>query len=74
MTISWPRDPFLDGVKDEGRAEGEARALLRMLTNRGLAIPAAIRERIMSTTDIGQLDTWFDRACTAANLDEVFAD
>jgi hypothetical protein len=57
----------------QGQLEGEARIVLRVLSARGLPVTAEIRQRVMSCTDTGQLETWGDRAATATTLDEVFA-
>jgi hypothetical protein len=77
-------DEFIDRIKAEGCAEGEAlgraegevkgRAdmLLRILAARGLEVPDPVRERVLSCTDLGQLDAWGDSAVTATTLDEVF--
>jgi hypothetical protein len=61
-------------VKGEaaGLVKGEARMLLRYLGTR-FDVPAAVQERVMSCADTGQLEAWFDRAVTAATLDEIFA-
>jgi predicted transposase YdaD len=83
MTTAF-KDEFIDRIKAEGRAEGEAlgrtegevkgRAdmLLRILAARGLEVPDPVRERVLSCTDLGQLDAWGDSAVTATTLDEVF--
>ncbi|MBU3065975.1 hypothetical protein KO481_31195 [Nocardia sp. NEAU-G5] len=78
MKITWPHDPFIDGLKDEGRAEGlakgEARILLQFLAARGIAITTDIRDRIESCADTDQLETWAVRAATSNSIDEVFTD
>jgi predicted transposase YdaD len=56
----------------KGRAEGEARIILRVLAARGLEVPAKVREQVLSCTDASQLETWADRAATAASVEEVF--
>jgi len=56
----------------KGRAEGEARIILRVLAARGLEVPADVREQVLSCTDASQLETWADRAATAASVKEVF--
>ncbi|MEU0875818.1 hypothetical protein [Nocardia brasiliensis] len=58
----------------EGKAEGEASALLRVLRHRGFEISDALVARVEQETDIAQLDVWLDRALDAASLDEVFAE
>jgi len=56
----------------EGKAEGEARVVLRVLSARGLGVPAEIRQRVLSCADTTQLEAWADRAATAVTLDDVF--
>jgi hypothetical protein len=58
----------------QGEARGEARAILRVLKSRGLRPTLAQRELIESCDDLAQLDTWFDRALTAATVAMVFED
>jgi len=74
------RDEFVDGLLDQGRAEGEARGraegeaamLLRVLAARGFTVPDDIRQRVLSSTDLAQLEAWGDRAVTASSLEEIF--
>jgi hypothetical protein len=58
----------------QGEARGEARAILRVLKSRGLRPTLAQRELIESCDDVGQLDTWCDRALTATTVAMVFED
>jgi hypothetical protein len=78
MTTVFPRDDFIDGLLDQGRAEGEARGeakmLLRVLAARGFAVPDEVRERVVGCTDTEQLEAWADRAVTARSVTEVFSD
>ena len=57
--------------KAEGEAQGEGRALLTVLDARGVSVPDAVREQILASTDLSQLDTWLRRAATATTADEV---
>ena len=58
----------------EGRAEGEARALLTALRVRGIAVPEAMRERILAQKDAEQLDRWLEKAIVATSLAEVLGE
>jgi len=58
----------------EGEAKGEARALLRVLERRGIAISTEQRERVLACSDLTVLEGWLDRAATAASVREVFAE
>jgi len=51
---------------------GEARTILRVLAAQGLDVPAKVREQVLPCTDSIQLETWTDRAATAASVEEVF--
>jgi hypothetical protein len=55
----------------EGRAQGEAEAVLSVLEARGLAVSVAERERIAKCTDLALLDGWLRRAATVATAAEV---
>jgi hypothetical protein len=80
MATTQFRNDFVDRLLAEGeakgRAEGEAKGMaqmvLRVLSARGLRIPAEIRRRVLSCADSRQLEIWVDRAVTAASIDDVF--
>jgi len=57
----------------QGRAVGEASAVLAVLDARGIKVPDEARERITNSTDLEQLDAWVRRAATATSVDELFA-
>lgn len=63
-----------DSLIAEGRTAGLARAVLRVLEQRVVSIPAPVRERMTATRDEQQLLRWLDRAVTAASLEDVFDD
>jgi hypothetical protein len=56
----------------EGRAEGEAQMILRVLAARGLRVPEEIRQQLLTCTNTSQLETWGDRAATAASVEDIF--
>ncbi|HZH16181.1 MAG TPA: hypothetical protein VE057_17660 [Archangium sp.] len=56
---------------EQGRAQGRAEDVLRILAARGLLVSEQARLRILSCTDVALLDRWFDRALTAPSLSEV---
>jgi hypothetical protein len=56
----------------EGRAEGEAKALLAVLSARGIEISDDVRERISNCTDIEQIEAWIRLAATADSTDVLF--
>jgi hypothetical protein len=52
-------------------ASTEARAILVVLEDRGVAVPDAVRHRILECTDPAQLSTWLHRVSTATTIDDV---
>ena len=54
-------------------ARGEAKALLMLLTARGLSVSDEVRTKIETCTNVATLDRWFTRAVTARTVDEVMA-
>ncbi|MGW2639201.1 hypothetical protein [Streptomyces sp. NPDC001348] len=81
MATYTPRFPgrgtLIEETLIEGEARGEAKGraadVLRILDRRGIEVPEAVRERVTSCTDLEVLGTWFDRALTATNTEELFA-
>lgn len=55
----------------QGRAKEAARNLLSVLRVRGIAVPDAVRERILAQTDPEQLERWLEKAVVAASVSEV---
>jgi hypothetical protein len=66
------KDPFIDGLIEQGMAEGESDAVLRVLDARGLKPTAAERERITTCTDLDELRAWITRAVTAQEVSDIF--
>jgi hypothetical protein len=57
--------------RTEGRAEEAARALLMVLRARGVAVPNAVRERILAQKDPERLERWLTKAAVASSVAEV---
>jgi hypothetical protein len=73
MTIAYEyQSDFARRYVAEGKAEGEATAVLTVLAARGIQVPDTARERITSCADVDQLETWIRRAATAEKIDELF--
>lgn len=72
MDTSFHRSSFSRQLRAEGNVEGRSAAVLRVLDKRGVAITDQQRARLAECTDLDQLDTWLDRAVTAACASEVF--
>ena len=58
----------------QGRTEEAARNLLTVLRARGLAVPDAVRERILAQKDPEQLERWLEKAAVAASVTAVLDD
>ncbi|XXT19198.1 hypothetical protein WME94_54125 [Sorangium sp. So ce429] len=54
----------------EGQREAAANAVLKVLEARGLEIPPDVRERVLASTDMTELDRWL---CRAAIISEASA-
>ena len=63
---------YYDQGEADGEARGEARAVLMVLSARGIAIPEEARDRITGCSDLAQLEIWIRRAATADPLEAVF--
>jgi predicted transposase/invertase (TIGR01784 family) len=59
--------------REEGRADGTRRKLLRVLEHAGLVLTQEQRERIATCVDPGTLDRWFDNALAARTVADVFS-
>jgi hypothetical protein len=58
----------------KGRTEEAARNLLTVLRVRGLAVPDAVRERILAQKDPERLERWLEKAAVAASVAAVLDD
>jgi hypothetical protein len=58
----------------KGRTEEAARNLLTVLRARGIAVPDAIRERILAQKDPERLERWLEKAAVAASVAAVLDD
>jgi hypothetical protein len=58
-------------AKAEGKAKGEARAVLAVLNARGVEVPENVRADITNCTDLDQLGTWIHLAATADKIADL---
>ncbi len=76
VDLSFYKSYIAEEIRDEGRAEGEARRaakdLLAVLAERGIDIPEEARQRITGCGDLEILDRWHRRAVTAPTAEEIF--
>lgn len=66
------KSDYFRKAEAEGRAKGEATAILTVLDSRGIKVPDEIHARVIGCTDLEQLDTWLRRAVTAASAGDLF--
>jgi hypothetical protein len=57
-----------------GEAKGEARALLKILTSRGIDLTDEQHKMLTTCTDLERIDQWLDLALTATSAGDVFKD
>ena len=67
QVMGWLDQPFFD----QGKVEGEAKALTRILESRFGSVPDSVRQRIFAAK-VGEIDGWLDRVCHAPDLRSVF--
>ncbi|WP_437905368.1 hypothetical protein WME95_44870 [Sorangium sp. So ce327] len=63
--------------REEGMREGtlktKAQAVLAVLEARGLEVPVEVRERVLASTDLDELDRWIRRAAVVSDARELLA-
>ena len=60
-------------IKEEGKAEAKAEAVLTVLDGRGLTVTAAQRKQVLACTDLALLDVWLRGAGTTASVKALLA-
>jgi hypothetical protein len=55
----------------KGEAKGTARSLLTVLRVRGIAVPDALRKRILAQKDPERLERWLEKAAVASSISAV---
>jgi hypothetical protein len=63
-----------ENAQEIGRAKAGANAVLTVLRVRGIAVPDAARERILTQKDPSLLERWLEKAIVAASVAEVIDD
>ncbi|MFE3069120.1 hypothetical protein [Streptomyces sp. NPDC059247] len=74
VDLSFYTSYLSEEIRDEGRAQGSAAAILTVLEQRGLTVTDAVRERVEHCDDPDTLHRWLVRAVTATTTEEVFTD
>ncbi|WP_437326105.1 hypothetical protein [Sorangium sp. So ce381] len=59
--------------RQEGILEAKAHDVLVFLEARGLEVPAEVRERVLASTDLDELDRWVRRAAVISDARELLA-
>lgn len=72
MDLSFYKSYISEEIRDEGRAQAGAEALLIVLEQRGLTVSEDVRGRITACDDPGVLRHWLTRAVTAPTAEAVF--
>lgn len=55
-----------------GKLEGRAQAVLDVLQAREIEVPESVRQRVLSSTDAGEIDRWLRRAVVVSTAAEIF--
>jgi hypothetical protein len=71
--MEWKSD-FIESYVDQGRVLDRREVVLKILDTRGLRPTEEQRARVAASTDLAQLELWFDRSLTAASAADVFND
>jgi hypothetical protein len=61
----------MTAAREEGKTEGEAKALLKVLEKRFGSVSPSLHERIMKA-DLSNIEKWLDCAIDASTLEQVF--
>ena len=56
---------------EDARAEAKAEDVLTVLRVRGIAVPTAVRKRILAERNVKRLERWHEKAIVAASLEAV---
>ncbi|WP_437306891.1 hypothetical protein [Sorangium sp. So ce388] len=57
----------------KGEIKAKAHAVLAVLEARGLEVPVEVRERVVASTDLAELDCWLRRAVVVRAAREILA-
>ncbi|WP_437598896.1 hypothetical protein WMF28_39525 [Sorangium sp. So ce590] len=59
--------------REQGILEAKAHDVIAVLEARGLEVPAEVRERVLASTDLAELDRWIRRAAVVSDARELLA-
>ncbi len=60
-----------EGIQ-EGLLKAKAADVIAVLEARGLEVPADVRERILASTELAELDRWIRRAAVVSETRQLF--
>lgn len=66
--------PYVKVGIEQGAVAEAAEKVLRLLDGRGLQLTDTQRAQVAASTDMSQLNLWFDRAISAETAADVFKD
>jgi hypothetical protein len=72
--LAEKRNPVIEALKNEGKNEGMAAAILAVLAARGMDVGGEVRGRILGCGDAATLARWIARAAVAGSPEEVVGD
>ncbi|MFG2558430.1 hypothetical protein [Streptomyces sp. NPDC048496] len=72
VDLSFYKSSLSEEIRDEGRVEGLAYAILAILEQRGVDVPDEVRERITGCDDPQVMHPWLSRAVTATTAADIF--
>ncbi|WP_437278158.1 hypothetical protein WME90_44205 [Sorangium sp. So ce375] len=59
--------------REQGILEAKAHDVLAFLEARGLEVPVEVRERVLASTDLDELDRWIRRSAVITDARELLA-
>lgn len=65
-------NPVLTRLKEQGKAQGKAEAVLTLLVSRGVPVSSAACAEILACTDLDQLDRWLIQSVSVAAASDLF--
>lgn len=68
------RHEVAEQVREQGRNEGRAEMILRILEWRGITVPDSVRNRVEACSDLDQIEVWAQRAVHATQAEDLFRD
>ncbi|MFG2624447.1 hypothetical protein [Streptomyces sp. NPDC048473] len=74
VDLSFYKSPLSEEIRDEGRVEGLAYAILAIFEQRDIDVPDEVRERITGCDDPQVMRPWLSRAVTATTATDVFTE